>query len=247
MSKWSKLLGLPGPKDLGMSDSNDYMASRWLSRPRHCEGVSTWEDYDERIAKEFPVKNFLANTVPDFFLKKIWYPVFDWRVKIWWYWLKCHTMPKHMKHIINISQTHRLKSLHSRDQYTHGWIDFSHKVLLANFTILCEHFEAGKLHCPTETEIEELTPEEGQLQLIDARDTFHEVKKLYEWWTIDRKIELEAEEKALDDWCALNESSPDTAESAHAWQKLHEVEELTRVKETVMLVRLMYVRRKVYG
>lgn len=63
MLYFKKLIKLPGPKDLGMSNNNYSMGSEFFPQ----EGVLTWESYYARVKKEYPVSFFFASTIPNFF------------------------------------------------------------------------------------------------------------------------------------------------------------------------------------
>jgi len=88
--KMFKFLKLPGPKELGMSERDALEWGPTATGP-------TWDDWEERVKKEYPVRYFLSEVVGDWFWG-LWM-----RLKGWYYYLKSRFWVKY--HIIDIRNT----------------------------------------------------------------------------------------------------------------------------------------------
>ena len=210
--EWKDLFRLPSRRDLGMSNRG----SRKFS---DITGVSAYED---KLNELYPVRYFLAYTLPKFVQRKIIRNLSDFH-----YYIKCHVIPSHRFHILDLRQPH--SKVNDIDYYSHGWMDVSDRMLLANFTLL-SHFVEGELdsvQCPS---LEEIAAKEGDEKtfLLESRKEYFEIVDLYRWWKEDRKIEAVQVKKAM-------------KEDSKRWIVL---DKLFNDKEEEMLIRLIKIRNE---
>lgn len=119
------LLKLPSPKELGWSEHNA-LGCRDLTPFQ--EG-KTWEDWDEYVKGKYPVRYWLVEELPKYF-----WPVRR-KVKDAWYWVKCHTLPSHRWHKLD------LRGVDPLSNYTHGYVDPCEVMKLAAWAALRSYVE----------------------------------------------------------------------------------------------------------
>ena len=215
MIYFNKFFKIPGPADLGMSDNNYGMPSDMFFFGND-DNRPTWEQYYARVKKEYPVKFFLASTIPSFFhslWNKVAYPT--GRAV---YWIKCHTLPSHRFHMLSLRQP---KSHY--DHYSYGWMDVVEKILYANFNLLREFVEE---ECP-----ELMGPDEGFL-IADGADFYPvdaqwnaarlQLKRLYFWWMKTRQEKIRMLDKMQSEWYEARDNKKLAEE---LFQKLGKYEE----------------------
>jgi hypothetical protein len=233
MNHLYKIFKLPGPKDLGMSDSNNAMPSRLFpNKP----GEVTWENYEEKLAELYPVKFFLAHTLPHFF-RRVW-----WRAsrpfEDAWYWFQCHFLPSHQYHWLDLREPKTQPS-----PYRYGWLDTNRKMELAMFSCLCYFVEREdwSRHVPSE---EDAAKDDGinlqysgyKRQLADHK----EYMAIYQWWTKDRHVESAEESALLDLWHKAHLICAPNANDLH--KEMRDIEERNKAKMEEMLQRLLKIR-----
>lgn len=237
MFYFKKYIQLPGPKDLGMSDSNNAMASELF---RNNSTEATWEQYEERIKKEYPVKFFLASTVPSFF-RDLWNDVTR-KPKDFYYWFKCTFIPAHQYHLIDIREpkTNPLA-------YRYGWIDSDTKMVMAMFKILCDFVEKEMVgrYVPSE---EDAAKDDGvdyqyhglKRQLADHK----EYMAIYNYWKVDRLVLDDNASKAIGLWSvAHRKSKGDKSQKlTRLWNKSRRADKIKNKKLEEMLHRLINIR-----
>lgn len=231
-----KYFKFPGPKDLGMSNSNHAMPSRFFPNKK---GEVSWEDYEDKLKELFPVRFFFAYTLIDFLHYKVWIPF--WRpINDVWYWLKCHLIPEHRYHWLDLRQPGK-----NCDHYTHGWRDVSERILYANFNLLCEFVEKESHHyfCPSDKDIEETSEEYGEkASLINQRNNYREMMEIYNWWNFQRKFDARKKDELQHTWYEFHQKDPQSTETVQAWALLLPATEAFDAKENEMLIRLMKIR-----
>jgi hypothetical protein len=210
----NKLFKIPGPKDLGMSDNNHAMPSELF---RNNSTELTWEDYYERVKKEYPVSFFCASTVPTFFLD-LWRDITR-KPKKFIYWLQCHFIPKHRYHMLDLRQSGDVLS------YRYGWVDAPQQMEYALFNILAKFVEE-------------------EMPCFFFGGDHKEYMAIYQYWKWDRIVLEKAHAEALMKWSnARKDARGDSTEEVQLlWKKLEETDEAAKQKLEEMLHRLIDVR-----
>jgi hypothetical protein len=224
---WKKLFKLPSPKELGWAKENA-LPSR--SFTPNCIGF-TWEDWEEKMKSDYPIKYFIVKSLPNFIKYNIWFPVYR-PINNSWYYLKCHVLTKHKYHLVDIRQ--RKSEIDSVDDYRYGWIDIDHRILLALFSLLDKFVEDELInyYCPTEEDIKE-NPSYAQ-----QRDTYNEILALYRWWTVTRKWDSKNISDLGSKW-VKSKSEDDYEKYSNAKKEFDE-------KEDEMIGRLLKIRRSLW-
>lgn len=230
-------MNFPGPKDLGMSDNNYAMPSRFFPNKK---GEITWEDYENKLKELYPIKFFFAYTLYKFVHYKCWIPFWaPINRKI--YWLKCHLLPKHRYHWLDLRQSH--SDINDCDRYTHGWIDVCQKIVLANFNLLCEFADKEMYFNPSDKEIEDSSEENGEKTMfLRQRHNHDEIMAIYNWWKVERKEDAKAKDELQHNWYKLHQEDPQSPETAEASKAMRDADESFTLKEEEMLIRLIKIR-----
>src|SRR5579863_10256158 len=144
MNMW-KIFRLPTPSELGLCKDTEHNAlpMRFLTS----DAGPTWEDWQEIVKKNYPIRYFLAEELVPWIRQKYRKYVTD---PI--YWIKCHLLPKHRYHLLDLRQP---KSKHEGRPYRYGWIDSDTQMLYALFNILNNFVKHEMPHwyCPSEEEV----------------------------------------------------------------------------------------------
>jgi hypothetical protein len=237
----NKYFKIPGPKDLGMSTHNRSMA---INGMRNYVGEATWEDYYSRVKKDYPVRYFLASTIPSF-IRSCWLD-FTRKPKDIYYYLKCHLIKKHRYHLIDIRQP---KTENDPMPYRYGWMDTDHKIEYAMMNLLVEFVEKEVPHgylVPTEEEAEK---DDG----IDYKyagfkkqlDNYKEYMAIYNYWKTER-FELDKKhDDLLHAWSKSRTSKDgerDNPETKRLWKDLQAATDLKDQILNEMLIRLIKIR-----
>lgn len=139
------------------------------------------------------------------------------------YWLRTHTWDR--CHMIDIRNR--------RNGYAWGWLDRSEGLLFVNMAMLVEFVEK-------EHPFEMIDWDADEPHLEAAK----ELREIYEWWTIKRKIEHDEHEQRFD--VAYEDCPSLPYEPTPEQQKVHETlqveEDKLDQKDTDMLIRLIKVR-----
>jgi hypothetical protein len=231
---FNKLFRLPGPVELGMSD-HDAMPSEQF--PGNNGDRPTWEDYDRRLKKDYPIRYFFAGTIGSFVMK------YYWRVsrivfKDPIYWLKCHILPSYKYHILDIRQPKKISGKDNPEHYSYGWLDSDMQMVFALFNILNNFVEKeitkGLLYCPTKEEIAK-EPEQCRHNLQTQRDNYYEMITIYNWWNFERKEDLIKSDKLSTEWYNTKGTIP--------WDELNKQDERNEAKLNEMITRLLAIRK----
>jgi len=236
MIYFNKFFKLPGPVALGMSKSDYAMPSEFF---RNNQTETTWEMYYAKVKELYPVRYFLAATLPYFF------------VQIWWkvsrpfkdahYWFVSHFIPSRQYHWLDLRQP---RTQFDKDPYRYGWCDTDNRMVYAMMNLLVEFVEEEMPHgwyIPSE---EEAAKDDGvdhnysglKRQLAD----YKEFMEIYNWWTKDRYTEISEYDDKLHTWCEARHAFDP---GAHAlWDDLNSVESRNKNKLNEMLVRLLNIR-----
>lgn len=232
LERW---LNIPTPKQLGWSESNSLGMRGFNNGNPENDNQKSWEDYHEYCAKHYPIRWFIADTIPH----SVLYPIKRFFSNVKW-WIIGHTTQRH--HLLDLRQPKLRNGQKNFDHYSWGYSDVVQKMVLANFTLLVEFVEKEDKYCPTEKEIAETSEDNGKQILIEQRNNCLEVQAIYNYWTKDRNVLAEKQDALLTAWCDTKDS--DTRKQH--WSALNKLEQANNDLEDEMLVRLMKVRRSLW-
>jgi len=236
MKLLKKLFHLPTPVELGRSESNS-LPMEFFSDLENGDNY-TWEDYDKEIKAAYPIKFFLVKTLP------MW-----WRVKIamnishWWYWFVSHTYRRY--HSLDLRQPYT----DTEDDYDWGWLDEDRQMLFAMWNVFVSYIETSNKSkfnygiddiSRFEEEIKE-SPEIERGALEQQLNFLKEAKSLYEYWTINRKVNLKKKDALLKDWHDHHKEDKRTGDDSR-WRVMREFESKFDEEEEQMLIRLIKIR-----
>jgi hypothetical protein len=190
------------------------------------EGERTWEDYDEFLSKKFPVRYFLFRTVPSFVRISVA------QVKGAIYWLKCHTLPSHKFHILD------LRKADPTDQYNHGYIDPRDALEKACWLVLQNYISENPTDPAMWWSAEEIA---SNPSLKESKRLYDEVNHLYYWWTVTR-----FDEKARSNTLMDTAIEAKRSDSAEAWRVYFNYSQQLDEKADKMLIRLIKIRRSLW-
>lgn len=225
---WWKIFRLPSPIDLGWSDINALPMDRFKSAG---DDTPTWEDWEVEMRKNYPVRFFFAETFPHWYRRHIKSPIKDA-----WYWVKCHTLPSHRYHFLDLRQPKSEAS----PGYKFGWIDSDTQMLYAAFNILnnfVKH-ELPNFYCPSEEEVQ------ADASLLRQRTVYLEAKAIHYWWNVERLRQLKLHLELLHKWGDAQKAGD--ANTQQLWDDLHKLEAAMETKEDEMFARLLKIRRSLW-
>ncbi len=237
---FKKLFQIPGPADLGMSKSNNAMPSRYF--PNGPDDV-TWEDYYERIKKDYPVRGFFAVTLPEAWRALV--RKMTSKPKAFKYWLVSHLVPSRRYHMLDLRQPSG-----SVDEYRYGWIDTDWQMVYALFNLLVRFVEKeapSGYFVPSEEDAAKDT-EEGECNqytgLKRQLDNHKEYMAIYKYWKTDRRVTEKKYADALSAWSSAHQASKgfDTPEVKKLWEEMNSIKEQNDKTLENMLHRLIKVR-----
>lgn len=243
MIYFQKLFKLPGPKAMGMSDNDYAMPSEFF---RNNPEETTWEMYYDKVKELYPVRFFLASTLPGFFrwrwldLKR---PFEDAT-----YWLKCHLLTEHKYHLVDIRNAAKHDSLLP---YTHGWMDTDWRMVYAMFSLLIDFVEKEMPHSYFIPSEEDAAKDDGTCSIDnpysgykDQLSRHKEYMAIYNYWMVERPEEEKKNNKLLEIWSDLRKASKglETEEVKAAWKVHNEADAARDAKLEEMLVRLLKIR-----
>ena len=220
-----KIFHLPSPKELQWADTNA-LPIALFKNPN--DNSPTWEDWEEKMRKEYPVRYFFAETIP------YWFRVLlERRIKDAIYFIKCHLLPSHRYHKLDLRQPKK-KGEYS---YRWGWLDSDSKILYALFNILNTFVkdELPNMYCPSEEDVQ------ANPYLLEQRNNYLEIKAIHYWWNIERPRTLRQHDELLSAWAAAKRTHD--PEEHKLWDELQKVEEAAATKEDEMIGRLIKIRR----
>jgi hypothetical protein len=228
MSKFKDLF-LPSPKDLGWSDDGALQSSRMTP---NCTG-HTWEEYAIYIEEHYPIRKFIINVVGNFLNYKVWGSI-KRPVGKTFYWLKCHILPSHRYHKLDLRQK-------EKGGYRYGWIDVDHKMLYAWFNLLEEYFKEEPYDLSKTHSLEEIATNPN---LTIQYAPLKEAKDILHWWKVGRQEERRIINNISDQWYSLYEKRLDN-ESGY-WAAKVKAEQDLEDKTDQMLMRLIKIRRTLW-
>lgn len=219
-----KLFRLPSPSRLGMTDDAESDALGMRMFQKVGDATPTWEDWEEKVQKDYPVRYFLA--------EQLWPTIQRWYrryVTDTWYWIRCHTYTKY--HMLDLRQPKG-----DPFAYRFGWIDSDTQMVYALFNILNNFMteELPHAYIPSEEDVAR------EPHLLSQRNNYLEVKALHYWWTVQRLREAEMEQKLLHEWS--NARRVDDHNAQQLWADLNKMEKANKEKLDEMLIRLIKIR-----
>lgn len=217
------------PSELGMTESSNALPLRDFVRAG--DNRPTWEDWEAKVKKEYPIKFFLIEKAWPWIRRQYNKFIVDTI-----YWLKCHTLSKYKHHLIDIreSKTDNLQA------YRYGWIDCDSKITLALFAILNDFVEneMPNSYCPSEEEVQ------ANPSSLSQRNNYLEVKAIHYWWNVERKRQQKKHTELLETWYSARKNKDPAVHQL--WSDLQKLEESNKEKETEMLVRIIKVRESLW-
>lgn len=210
---------LPSPTDLGWS-STDALGLRKFTP--YQEG-KTWEDWNAYVRSHYPVRYFMAETLPRWTWAKWIRPM--QRI---WRWVLDHVVPSRRYHYLD------LRGVDPLSMYSHGYLDPSDVFWLAGWACLMRWYrETGSR---TDLREQGLDPQSHHVR------QYCEALELVRYWTITR-LEREKQSERLHNAVEAIQTTPENQaryESAkNDWLEYHHASE--RLEE-VMWVRLAVLR-----
>lgn len=220
-----KLFHLPGPVELGWSE-HDALGMREFTPFQ--EG-KTWEDWEEHVKRLHPVRFFFARTLPDSVA-----PI-GWKLGRAWYWIKCHTLPSHRFHLLDLRKADPVHP------YTHGYRDPCSIVEAASWLALRMYLDEEPVDPASWATPKEL----AEPHLARQKADYDEAVALWKWWSEGRREEEAREGELFRTVQAAKEAKDREAYEAaskpwleyHRWREEHAEE---------MLLRLFKIRRTLW-
>lgn len=240
MLKLRKLFKLPTPKQLGKSEYNALPMRDFTPwEKEYC-----WEDYYDQLKAEYPVRYFLAETLPKFIRYKMYFPIAV-PVSNAWYWFKSHFMPGKKYHLLDLRQPCVKGGIANFDCYRYGWCDVPEKMLYAMFNLLKEYFDEEPYDLTKDYTEEEIEADEG---LKQQQFCYNEAKAILYWWQVERKEELAVQRQLTHEWSELRhtDTGPDNPVTLALLEKSRLAEEEFQNKTDEMIARLMKIRRTLW-
>lgn len=196
----------------------------------------TWEDWEVKAKKEFPIRYFLSETFP------VWYAVhFSMRIDNFVYFIKSHLVPSRRHHILDLRQP---KTDSNFDNYRYGHIDAYKKINYALFNILRQFIEVE--HKGNYQKYIDLQKSCG----LENVDDLEEIKLVYNWLTVEKPKKEKEYSDRLSEWCMLNKSilgiEDETPEMRSKINNVRRLEKELDDDETEMLIRLVKVRHQMW-
>jgi len=141
--------------------------------------VRRWKDLKTNAQK----RRRVLHVVRDFFVRTIWGGYQRGGISGAYHWVRCHAW--HRYGIIDLAK-------HSNGEYRWGWIDRDWAMYLACFHLLCDFVENEDPHVGTRTERSYADDEYAQAIAKAQLEADAEIRRLYDWWTKERKAEHDA-------------------------------------------------------
>ena len=233
-----KLFHLPSPVELGRAKSNTLSMDFFTDED---SDEYTWEAWAKEVKEKHPIKYFFAET-----LRHWWAVRITMNIEQFWYWIRSHTYRRY--HILDLRQPHT----DSDDDYRWGWADPDSQMLFAVWNIFVSHVDqinASKFNYGTSEESlnalrtrikEEEDCSNSQLEYL------LEAKALYQYWTIDRKVNSKKKTSLLRDWHTHRQEDKKSG-NKERWNALRKFEADFDTEEEEMMIRLMKIRRNLWS
>lgn len=212
---FTKLFELPKPSALPIRDFCD-------------ENAYCWEDWHEENKKKYPIRYFLSETFTLWWTVKV-----SMRLENYRYWIVSHTTKRY--HKLDLRQPFT----DTEDDYKWGWVDEDAQILFANFNILCAYVKTINSSRYSFNYSDESIKKLEENEAFEQIKHLKEVKILYEYWTVHRKVKLKKRVQLLLDWSHNKKLDVDRIR----WDALKAIEKEIDEEEEEMLVRLIKIRK----
>lgn len=229
-----KIFKIPSPKELGLSKT-DALPLRKITP--EVTGV-TWEDYYEIIKEKYPVRYFFAETLANYLKFKIWYKVKYPLIRIYEY-LLYNFHPNYKYHLLDLRQPG--KDRYAVDYYRYGWIELDSKIMFAAMNLLKSYFDNKPYDVSLDYSLEEI---QNDIGLKNQHETYEEAKRILQWWIKERKDLLKNKDELLNEWYDLR--NVNLTASKILKEKMDELDELIKIQEEDMLIRLIKIRKNLW-
>jgi hypothetical protein len=226
-----KIFRLPSPEQLGWGNGNSLPMKIFQSIG---DSSPTWEDWEEKMRKEYPMRYFLAETLPGWYRSRIKRPLVDFH-----YWIVSHIIPGRRYHMLDLRQPEKINNIDNPDAYRYGWMDCDSRMLFAIFNLLNDFVEGEMPHsyCPSEEEVRR------DPSLLSQRSTFLEIKAIHYWWNVERKRAARTISEA---WSKAHKIKDDMVAHRQIWVDVRKMEQEQEDKTNEMIARLMKIRRSLW-
>lgn len=234
MTLW-KIVKLPTPFELGWSDDPNLNALPMRDFCSPGDKTPTWEDWEEKMQKEYSFRYFLVESLPRWMYRHIVQPLKDAK-----YWAVCHFVPSHRYHMLDLRQPLKKGGIENIDTYRWGWIESDNQMLYAIFNIFNDFVEHQFKHhyCPSEEDVQ------TEPYLLQTRNLHLEIKAIHYWWNVERCRMQNIQDKLLHDWSEARRN--DTSAVHQLWDELHKGDQAFDDKTDEMIMRLMKIRRSLW-
>ena len=238
LKKLKSIFSLPTPYQLGMTkNKNNALAIRHFNNTNEL----TWEDWRERVQKEYPIKYMLSEDLMPWLRKK-----YKQYINEPIYWIKCHTISKYKYHLIDIREP--LKDNFgfppTKETYRYGWIDADTKMIFALFKIFNDFVEKEMKdwYIPSDEDIQ------TDVHLITQRNTYLEIKAIHYRYNIERKRNEKISDDLLSAWShSRNDTNERSPLSNKLWNDLKNQDEINKKREEEMIERLLKIRKNLWA
>lgn len=223
-----KIFRLPSPSELGMTDS-EYDALPMRDFQKIGDPTPTWEDWEERVKKDYPIRYFFAEgMIP--WIKRMYRRYVEDPI----YWIKCHILPKYKYHLLDLRQPKE------NGEYRYGWLDADHQMEYALFNILNRFVEKEmpNWYCPSEEDIQ------TDPHLTHQRNLWMEAKNIHYWWNVERKRQDKKHAELVSKWYEARHIN--AADSHKLWDQMNKAEQEMEDKKDEMIARLLKIRRSLW-
>ena len=189
-----------------------------------------WEDFWEELCQEDeermrPFRSLstekklkrVYHSVVDFFRYRVIGSYMGGGIVGAWHWVRCHVWNRY--HVIDIGK-------HSATGYRWGWIDCDNAMMLACFHLLVEFVEKELPFEIIDWEHDEEFSKVGK-----------EIKELYDWWRVGRRLDYEELKVMLDSNAPLRERH-----KGDGWKSWRERSVELKKKDDEMFDRLVKIR-----
>lgn len=233
MLYFNKFFKIPGPKALGMSDTDYAMPSEFF---RNNSTEATWEDYYSKIKKEYPIRYFLSSTIPNFFQDMYVNITAPIRESLWF--VKYHLIPKYRYHWLDLRQP---KNVMDTNSYRYGWRDTDSRMVYAMMNLLVQFVEEEMpegYYVPSD---EEAANDPG---LKIQRENYLEFMEIYKFWKEDQFLLDNARKVAQTAWYNKHKASKGdkSPELESLRLQLEQAEKICDITLDMMLHRLINIR-----
>ena len=237
MLSFRKIFKLPGPKELGWSDSDALEMREFSDEPKG----KTWEDWDEYVKAQYPIKYFFAKTLAKFIRYKLWFPI-KMPISNAWHWFVSHAVPSRRYHMLDLRQICDKNEISNYDCYRYGWSDVPEKMLYAIFNLLGEYLNKESVVDLTKWYSQDEINKDPHMKR--QQDQIEEARMIYRWWLIGRKQARKEIDDMRTSW--HNARKNKDPKKQEYWEQTQKLEEQFENTTDDMIARVMKIRRTLW-